>query len=213
MADNVQEAPIPPVPQHTPPIDKMPGSQEKFENTWNQWFVNLREKVNVINALVVGISKLTGTGFPALLNGLWSIRTIQPGDGIDVQDGDGAAGDPTISHADTSSASSIAIDNSGGVVIQDITVTIDTFGHVTGLSATSIDLDPRYGLQPDGTTVLQESLGIGGNSFGGGEDVLFIANASPIPSANPTGGGIIYVEGGALKFRGSSGTITTIAPA
>ncbi len=30
---------------------------------------------------------------------------------------------------------------------------------------------------------------------------------------NPTGGGIIYVENGALKYRGSSGTITTIANA
>jgi hypothetical protein len=27
------------------------------------------------------------------------------------------------------------------------------------------------------------------------------------------GGGFIYVEGGALKFKGGNGTITTIAPA
>jgi len=27
------------------------------------------------------------------------------------------------------------------------------------------------------------------------------------------GGGILYVQGGALKYRGSSGTVTTIAPA
>jgi hypothetical protein len=33
------------------------------------------------------------------------------------------------------------------------------------------------------------------------------------PTANMTGGGILYVENGALKYRGSSGTITTIAPA
>jgi hypothetical protein len=28
-----------------------------------------------------------------------------------------------------------------------------------------------------------------------------------------TGGGILYVDAGALKYRGSSGTVTTIAPA
>lgn len=50
-------------------------------------------------------------------------------------------------------------------------------------------------------------------SFGSGQVVIFIANATAVPSVNPTGGGILYVEGGALKYRGSSGTITTIAPA
>jgi hypothetical protein len=33
------------------------------------------------------------------------------------------------------------------------------------------------------------------------------------PTANMTGGGILYVEAGALKYRGSSGTVTTIGPA
>jgi len=41
---------------------------------------------------------------------------------------------------------------------------------------------------------------------------IHISNGT-IPSANPTGGGVLYVEAGALKFRGSSGTITTIAVA
>lgn len=39
-----------------------------------------------------------------------------------------------------------------------------------------------------------------------------IANTASAPAA-PASGGVLYVEGGALKYRGSSGTITTIAPA
>jgi hypothetical protein len=42
--------------------------------------------------------------------------------------------------------------------------------------------------------------------------VLLLANATA-PGSNPTGGGYLYVESGALKYRGSSGTITTIANA
>jgi hypothetical protein len=42
--------------------------------------------------------------------------------------------------------------------------------------------------------------------------VLLLANATA-PASNPTGGGYLYVESGALKYRGSSGTITTIANA
>jgi hypothetical protein len=48
-------------------------------------------------------------------------------------------------------------------------------------------------------------------SFGGGTGVLGIANRSTAPTSNPTGGGVLYAEGGALKWRGSNGTVTTIA--
>ena len=41
---------------------------------------------------------------------------------------------------------------------------------------------------------------------------VHISNGT-IPSANPVAGGVLYVEAGALKYRGSSGTITTIANA
>ena len=57
------------------------------------------------------------------------------------------------------------------------------------------------------------SFGINGFDSGSGQGGVFIANAAVAPTANPTGGGILYVEGGALKFRGSAGTVTTIAPA
>jgi hypothetical protein len=57
------------------------------------------------------------------------------------------------------------------------------------------------------------SVGVGTDSFGGGSRVFGLVNATAIPTTNPTGGGILYVEAGALKYRGSSGTVTTIANA
>jgi hypothetical protein len=62
-------------------------------------------------------------------------------------------------------------------------------------------------------TNIGNNLGLNGSSFGGGIRVMFIGDANTVPSSNPTGGGILYVEAGALKYRGSSGTITTIANA
>lgn len=41
---------------------------------------------------------------------------------------------------------------------------------------------------------------------------LFITNTTSAPGT-PTGGGVLYTQGGALKYIGSSGTITTIANA
>ncbi len=40
-------------------------------------------------------------------------------------------------------------------------------------------------------------------------NAFFISNTSSVP-ATPTGGGVLYVEGGSLKYKGSSGTITTL---
>jgi hypothetical protein len=57
------------------------------------------------------------------------------------------------------------------------------------------------------------TVGTGSAIQGGGAGVIGIANAGTVPNANPSGGGILYVESGALKFRGSSGTVTTIANA
>ena len=54
---------------------------------------------------------------------------------------------------------------------------------------------------------------LGTGSFGSGIGVVFLANRTTAPTSNPTGGGILYAEAGALKWRGSSGTVSTIAPA
>jgi hypothetical protein len=51
------------------------------------------------------------------------------------------------------------------------------------------------------------------SQFGGGKGVIGIANAKEAPSVNPAEGGVLFVEDGALKYRGSKGTVTVIAPA
>jgi hypothetical protein len=53
-----------------------------------------------------------------------------------------------------------------------------------------------------------------GMSFGANIGDLNIAIPDgTAPSGNATGGGFLYSASGALKWRGSSGTVTTIAPA
>ena len=70
------------------------------------------------------------------------------------------------------------------------------------------------------TIIVFQRVGSGGNigirttsQFGKGQGVVAIANATVAPSGNPAGGGILYVQDGALKYRGSKGTVTLIAPA
>jgi len=46
-----------------------------------------------------------------------------------------------------------------------------------------------------------------------GSGIMALANAGTVPSANSTNGGYLYAEGGALKWRGSSGGVTIVADA
>jgi hypothetical protein len=70
------------------------------------------------------------------------------------------------------------------------------------------------------TLIVFQRRAAGGNvgirtasQFGAGQGVIAIANATVAPAGNPANGGILYVEDGALKYRGSNGTVTVIAPA
>ena len=58
------------------------------------------------------------------------------------------------------------------------------------------------------------NIGIGATPpFGGGAGVIGIKTATTLPTTNPVGGGVLYVDAGALKYRGTSGTVTTVAAA
>ena len=65
--------------------------------------------------------------------------------------------------------------------------------------------------QADGTAANFSFFGAG--SYGSGSKVVFVPNAGTNPSTNPTGGGILYSDAGAGKWRGSGGTTTTFGPA
>jgi hypothetical protein len=53
----------------------------------------------------------------------------------------------------------------------------------------------------------------GAESYGDGDGVIGIRNATTAPISNPTNGGVLHAEGGALKWRSPSGTGTVIGPA
>lgn len=100
----------------------------------------------------------------------------------------------------------------------------DTVSTVGGFVANESGMDADFRVEGDtlthmifvDATAATENIALlagsapGWNSMDGG---IFIANATTVPTGNPTGGGYLYVEAGALKWRGSSGTITTLGAA
>jgi hypothetical protein len=128
----------------------------------------------------------------------------------------------------------IAADQAG--VITDIVVVNDshilavqggTSGSVNGLSGKwaqfGYDTTANVGfIQPGNFGVGFSSLAVvpGGGNLGVGvvafgtsaNGVIGIVNGTA-PASSPAGMGQLYVEAGALKYRGSGGTVTTLGPA
>ena len=65
----------------------------------------------------------------------------------------------------------------------------------------------KFLVTPDGSATLATALTINN------QRVLFIANSVAAPSSTPSGGGYLYVDAGELKYKGSSGTVTSLGPA
>ena len=103
---------------------------------------------------------------------------------------------------------------------------VTNIGHNGSASSGDSYLNLRRNGTVLGSIFQDSSTGIGINSLGqmrlqtGGTDRVVIdgsgnmsiANTGAAPAA-PASGGVLYILAGALVYRGSSGTITTIAPA
>lgn len=86
---------------------------------------------------------IVNTGYGMLAhtgNGTWEERTLVAGAGLGGTNLDGIAGPPELFHEDTSSVANLTSNNSGTVVIQDFTITFDTFGHVQTVSVGTVDV-------------------------------------------------------------------------
>lgn len=60
------------------------------------------------------------------------------------------------------------------------------------------------------------NLGLFSNTapnFQSGERIIHMGNRNAVPTANPANGGFLYADAGSLVWRGSGGTVTTVAPA
>jgi phage-related tail fiber protein len=77
---------------------------------------------------------------------------VVAGGGITVTGTAGEGTSFTVAHTDTSSVGNLTSDNSAGTVLQDIAFTFDTYGHVTGATAGTVNLDDRYYTESEADT-------------------------------------------------------------
>jgi hypothetical protein len=146
---------------------------------------------------VTGALSSTGAGFNG---GKATFESTSSGNSIDIKGVNGAG-----------------VNDSAFITLRDGTSGRDSFIGLTGDNAPGGAGNIRFAT---GGNVVRVTItntggnfGIGTTSFGtSAATVLGIANGTA-PSSSPAGMGQLYVEAGALKYRGSSGTVTTVANA
>jgi hypothetical protein len=117
-------------------------------------------------------------------------------------------GTGTITVGQSTASQTVAINSAITASGNTKTVTLGTNGAAG--STTTITVGSTAGTS---TTQLNGNVGLGVSTFGtSAANVLGMINAT-VPTTSPAGMGQLYVDAGALKYRGSAGTVTTIAAA
>lgn len=116
---------------------------------------------------------------------------------------------------DTSTASALALSVNGDASNRFAVDPTGIIGWGSGTASRDVTLFRSAAgvLQTAGSLHAGTNLRLNTTSLGGGTGVLAMANATTPPGITPTGGGVLYVSGGALLYKGSSGTVTTLATA
>jgi hypothetical protein len=97
----------------------------------------------------------------------------------------------------------------GGFSIQLITGSSNDFS-INNVANTSSVITVPTGTEH---VYVTKRLFIGAMASTNSADGTFGLSNSSAPGGNPTAGGFLWVESGALKYRGTSGTVTTLATA
>jgi hypothetical protein len=170
-----------------------------------EFSVNAGIQANINNVGIFNSNNANGYQIAGAMN----YGSLNGGQSARIQAGPAVGANPHVVVRGVASASGNLQEwqNSAGTVLARVSsvgqiATPALLGTTDGLAAMSIGASSRN-IQFAALT----------QSFGGGAGVIGIANAGTVPTSNPSGGGVLYVESGALKFRGSSGTVTTIANA
>jgi hypothetical protein len=155
-------------------------------------------------AVTGALSATTGANF-ATSSGNVGIGTSSPATLFDVTGGSGTQANPPTSGTTSGGVARIRSFNNA----LDIGSTTANTLWLQAANSTNLALVYPISLNPSGGNILVGTTTNGGT---GADRVIAIANGNA-PSSSPAGMGQLYVESGALKYRGSSGTVTTIANA
>lgn len=172
-----------------------------IDHIWHDEAANAWNFVSDSTYKAAGNSKLVIAQATATTHAVRADRTITAGSGL--SGGGDLTANRTISHADTSTQTSV--NNSNGNVIQD--VTLDTYGHVTGLA--SVDLDGRYYTETESDG---RFLNLTGGTLTGDLTMSGTGQADLVfrdPNTSNIENGRLWMDGGVGTMRASAINLQT----
>lgn len=74
---SVQTDVMPPAPVNIKPIIKEGGNKDRFDTAWQRWFLQVKYKLDTLNATLVNVSQVVGSGLATLNeDGTWTTTSI-----------------------------------------------------------------------------------------------------------------------------------------
>lgn len=176
-------------------------------------------KLHVVNATTSEIRNQSGTSIFKIITGAagyTSLGTVDGSSTLQFLTGDTERmridSSGNLAFGTASPATFVHFKKNGAAAVQLVEADITSDAYVrTRTSLGDWAAGTGIGVAADAWSVYDIAAGIERLRITSGGNVE-IKNTTSAPGT-PSGGGVLYVEGGALKFRGSSGTITTVAPA
>jgi hypothetical protein len=98
-------------------------------------------------------------------------------------------------------------DGGASTSVKQFQITYDSASNVTRL------LSIQQGVGQTPIYIDSQNIGYRTLDFGSGTGCFAIANCGSAPSSKPVGGGVLFAEGGALKWKGPSGVVTIVGAA
>ena len=162
------------------------------------------DKTKLDSATQPGDNISTLTNDAGYTTNVGDITGVTAGSGIT---GGGTSGTVTINHADTSTQASV--NNSGGTVIQD--VTLDTYGHVTALGSKTLTAADVGAISGNQTITLSGDLSGSGATSINAQIVANVVGANELNvSGNGTSGQVLTSDGDGTFSWATSGAIDDI---
>ena len=173
-------------------------------------------------SLVAGVAEFrsgggnTGTGSAALLSNTTGDNNTGTGNAA-LQNNTTGGGNTGTGYAalqnNTTGSNNTGVGFQAGYT-DGTTATVATVNNTTLLGFQAQALVSNVAVIGSRVAANRQSLCLGNyGEVGSGLGVFALSDAATAPTTNPTGGGVLFSEAGALKWRGSSGTVTVIAVA
>lgn len=189
-----------------------PSSSSSSSGGASAGAINTVQLSDGAGAFLAATNVLGGTSFLSAGTSPANAGAFRVSNNVPIAMARNAAGSGNITGFDTNTSDALFIGTTSANTSQAVSIQMRAAGTVNlGIGATNyVSLGPALLVASQNTNVA--ILGSQtGSSFASGTGALYVGNTSVPPTSGPSNGGVMYAESGSVRWRGSTGILSTLS--